>query len=77
MQLEVVWYIVEALQAYKVALFGEEAEWLSGVIAVSKVKPPNSADWGPSPLVLNPRLQPTIRISLTSSQGLRRPPGVT
>jgi DtxR family transcriptional regulator, Mn-dependent transcriptional regulator len=28
-------------------------------------------------LFLNPRFQPTIRMSLTSSQGLRRPPGVT
>jgi site-specific DNA recombinase len=28
-------------------------------------------------LFLNPRFQPTIRMSLASSQGLRRPPGVT
>jgi hypothetical protein len=28
-------------------------------------------------LSLNPRFQPTIRMSLTTSQGLRRPPGVT
>jgi hypothetical protein len=28
-------------------------------------------------LLLNPRFQPEIRVSLTTSQGLRRPPGVT
>ena len=28
-------------------------------------------------LILNPQFQPTIRMSLTTSQGLRRPPGVS
>ena len=30
-----------------------------------------------SGLTLNPRFQPTIRMSLTTSQALRRPPGVS
>ena len=48
------------------------------VIAVSNAEPlGSSAVGGLQRLFLNPRFQPTIRMSLTTSQGLRRPPGVT
>jgi len=47
------------------------------VIAMSNVKPLSSSELGDlfRPF-LNPRFQPTIRMSLTTSQVLRRPPGV-
>jgi len=50
----------------------------SGTQMLLKVSSPNSAELADSArLFLNPRFQPTIRLSLTTSQVLRRPPEVT